>query len=114
VSAPAGQPAEAAYDAIVARLSAEPGVSVGRMFRSEGLHHGGRYFALLARGELVVKLPADRVAVLTAADEGRPFEPSPGRNLREWLTVPAAHRATWPGLADEALAFARALGPKAR
>jgi uncharacterized protein YndB with AHSA1/START domain len=103
---------DAAYAAIVAELSAEPGVAVGRMFRSQGLNHEGRYFALMTRRELVVKLPEARVTELAAAGTGRRFEPSAGRAMREWLTVPATHLAGWPGLADEALAFARALGPK--
>ncbi len=109
---PPSAAAERAYGRIVTRLSAEAGVGVGRMFRSEGLNHEGRYFALLTRGELVVKLPAERVRALAAAGTGWPFEPSPGRAMREWLTVPDAHVRRWPGLADEALAFARALGPK--
>jgi uncharacterized protein YndB with AHSA1/START domain len=103
---------DAVYAGIVARLSTEAGVAVGRMFRSEGLNHQGRYFALMARRELVVKLPAARVTELTEAGTGRPFEPSAGRALREWLAIPATESAGWPGLADEALAFARALGPK--
>jgi hypothetical protein len=101
-------PAVAAYERIVAALEGEPDVALGRMFRSVGLNFRGKYFALLSRGEFVVKLPADRVVELTAAGVGRPFEPGPGRRMREWLTSPPDRRRRWPALAREALAFGRA------
>jgi hypothetical protein len=105
----AADPARAAYERIVASLIGEPDVAVGRMFRSEGLNYRGKFFALLSRdGEFVVKLPADRVVELTAARVGRPYEPGPGRRMREWLASPADHRRRWPALAREALAFGRA------
>jgi hypothetical protein len=104
--------AEAAYARIVDDLTVEPDVGVGRMFRSEGLHVATRYFALMTRGELVVKLPAERAAELAAAGTGEPFEPSPGRAMREWLTLADTHQEQWSALVDEALAYARALGPK--
>ncbi len=104
--------AEDAYARIVEDLDGEPGVATGRMFRSVGLHHETRYFALLNDGRLVLKLPADRVAEMVAAGEGEHFEPGTGRKLREWITLADAGVDGWPGLADEALAYARALGPK--
>lgn len=100
------------YARIVDDLTVEPDVDVGRMFRSEGLHVRTRYFALLTRGALVVKLPAERAAELAAAGTGEPFEPSPGRAMREWLTLADTQVERWPALVDEALAYARALGPK--
>ncbi|HET6950808.1 MAG TPA: hypothetical protein VFI47_10555 [Acidimicrobiales bacterium] len=100
------------YARIVEDLTEDPEVGVGRMFRSRGLHLNTRYFALMAQGELVVKLPADRVDALTAAGTGERFEPRPGRAMREWLTLAGDHADLWPDLVDEALAFARALGPK--
>jgi hypothetical protein len=101
-------PARAAYQRIVASMAGEPDVVLGRIFRSEGLNFRGKFFALLSRGEFVVKIPADRVVELTAAGIGRPYEPGPGRRMREWLTSPPDHRRRWPALAREALAFARA------
>jgi hypothetical protein len=47
----------------------------------------GKFFALLVRGLLVVKLPAAQAAALVAAEEAIVFEPSPGRRMREWVMV---------------------------
>jgi hypothetical protein len=104
--------AEDAYARIVEDLDGEPGVATGRMFRSVGLHHETRYFALMNAGRMVLKLPAERVAELVDAGAGEHFEPGPGRVMREWITLDDAGVDDWPGLVDEALAYARALGPK--
>jgi hypothetical protein len=99
--------AELDWTRIVDELHTERGVSTGRMFSAEGLRLGDKYFAMLCRGELVVKLPAPRVDELEAGGVGRRFEPGPGRRMREWLTVPVARRRRWRPLATEALDFAR-------
>src|SRR6185437_6169936 len=78
------QSPEARFDGIAARLLPEPGVELKRAFHNPGLTAGGRIFAMLVRGEMVVKLPAERCAGLVAAGAGRPFDRGQGRPLREW------------------------------
>jgi hypothetical protein len=99
---------DAAFAAIVERLRREPGVEEGTGFgRNPGLRARGKIFAMLVDGDLVVKLPADRCAAVVAAGGARPFDRGRGQVLREWIAVSEASEPDWPGLADEALAFAR-------
>ena len=63
---------------------------------------------MLTRGELVVKLPAGRVADLVRAGTGRPFDAGKGRPLREWVVVAGDDPQEWYELAVEALRFVRA------
>ena len=72
-----------------------------------GLRVRGKIFAMLVRGELVVKLPADRVAAIVAADQGTQFDAGKGRPMREWASVPPDPGADWDALADEACRFVR-------
>jgi hypothetical protein len=70
-------------------LRQHPGDEPGRMLRSPALRTGGRYYAFTSGDEVIVKLPAARVAELIAAGTGRPCSPHPGRPMREWVRVPA-------------------------
>ena len=66
----------------------DPDVAMGAMFRSPGLRVGGKIFAFLGTGgELIIKLPSDRVAELV--DEGTAERVVMGtRTMREWVEVP--------------------------
>jgi hypothetical protein len=101
--------ADAAWARVVERFDTAADVTTGRMFQSEGLRLGAKYFAMLCRGELVVKLPADRIDELEAGGVGERFEPGPGRVMREWLSVPVAKARRWPALTDEAHAYAQVI-----
>lgn len=89
-------------DEIVAAFAASPGVTHTRMMASLGLRVDGGFFALFRDGELVVRLPAARVAALLAAGTGRPFRRGEaGPPMREWIVIPRSHRR-WLPLAQEA------------
>lgn len=85
----------------------DPAVSVGTMFRSPGLRVGSKIFAFLGfEGELMVKLPVDRVAELVQA--GRAVQVTMGRRtMREWVTLADQ------GDNDRTLAFWRPLAVEA-
>ena len=99
--------AQAAFDAVAARLLAEPDVDDHRAFHSPCLRVRRKIFAMLVRGELVVKLPPERCAELVDAREARPFDRGQGTPMRAWVTVDDLEIEAWPALAEEALAFVR-------
>jgi len=85
---------------------ARPEVTAGTGFgRSEGLRVSGKVFAMLVKGELVVKLPKDRVQELTASDVGHRFDPGHGRLMKEWAAVTPSATRRWRALVEEARAF---------
>jgi hypothetical protein len=99
--------AREAFDALVAHDVALPGVSAGRLFRSDGLRVNDKIYAMLVVDRLVVKVPADTVAAMRASGEGDEFT-SGGRVMREWVTVRGVDPARWRALADDARAFVAA------
>lgn len=95
------------FAALVETFAGEPEVThEGTGFGSSGLKIGGKIFAMLVRGALVVKLPRSRVEEFVAAGEGERFDPRrDGRLMREWLVAGPALEGEWLSLAREALAF---------
>jgi hypothetical protein len=82
------------------------GVTTGTGFgRSAGLRIRGKIFAIYNDGELILKLPRDRVGELTASGKGRPWGPGTGRIMKEWVAVSAAASGHWQALAAEARTF---------
>jgi hypothetical protein len=102
----------ATYDAVEHELLADPAVATGVLFGHRCLKFGRKVFACEHDGELLVKLPPDRLAELKAAQGARDFEPM-GRRMGGWVKVPEpdgdAVRA-WTALADEAKAFVAGTG----
>ena len=95
-----------AFDAIANEFLGEPGVDEGTGFgRNPGLRVGGKIFAMMVDGALVVKLPADRCAALKEAGGVSTFQVGK-KQMREWVSVePGAH--DWSGLSREAYEFVR-------
>ncbi|MBI2936453.1 MAG: TfoX/Sxy family protein, partial [Chloroflexi bacterium] len=79
--------AEELFRAVVHALSTAPQITKTKMFGSEGLKVGSKVFAVLVKGKLVVKLPAQRVARLVASGVGVRFDPGMGRVMKEWVAL---------------------------
>ena len=95
---------EESFDRIVEAFAKDAEVSFGRLFASDGLKVHGKIFAMLVRGNLVVKLPKARVDALVAAKQGERFDPGHGRLMKEWVVIePGA--GEWLALAREARTF---------
>jgi hypothetical protein len=102
-----GRAAADLFEQLAARLLSQPHVEQGTGFRRmPGLRTNKRIFAMLCRGELVVKLPRARVDELVAAGAAMRFEPRrDGRLMKEWATLPEEQNHNWEPLAREALQF---------
>jgi hypothetical protein len=83
-----------------------PDVATGTMMGFPCLRVSGAFFASCDHrtGDLIVKLPRDRVAELIDSGVGKPFAPS-GRTFREWVLIDDRDPDRWTALIDEAHAF---------
>jgi TfoX/Sxy family transcriptional regulator of competence genes len=100
---------QALFDGIAHRLlSEDPGLSAGHMFSSDGLKTGDKFFAMVSKGDLVVKLPEDRVDELVETGAGVPFEIGK-RRMREWVRLTPEDTETCTAYVTEARDFVRSL-----
>jgi hypothetical protein len=107
-----GLTAETRFDAIVEPFLGDPRVTRGTGFGSSPSRRvDGRIFAMLVRGELVVKLPRQRVAELVEAGTARWFDAGKGRPMREWASIGVVHAGAWPELVTEAYEFVGSIRP---
>jgi len=95
---------QAIFDSAAKRLR---GVERGRMLSASGFRDpaAGKFFAFVTRGQLVVKLPAERVTELIASGEGRVFDAGKGRPMREWVGLVPADEAACASYMREARKF---------
>ena len=97
------------YDEVVAFFGCDPAVEQARMFGASGLSIGRKTFAMLHRGELVVKLDPARCKGLVEGGLAKFFDPGHGRVMKAWVGVAPAHAKLWTSLAAEARAYVGAL-----
>src|SRR5262249_33161991 len=91
-----------------------PGVQTRKMFSYPAAFANGQMFASLFQSDMILRLSeADRQTI--AQDGGRPFEPMPGRPMREYIAVPSAIRTSPSALRAwvvKAKSYAESLPPK--
>jgi TfoX/Sxy family transcriptional regulator of competence genes len=92
------------FISIVESLLSDSRISTAKMFGSQGLKVGTKVFAMLVKGQLVVKLPQERVAALIACGAGESFDPGHGRRMKEWVVLSRAED-NWTQLVEEARDF---------
>jgi len=97
---------EQLWEPIAKDQLARRGVTAGTGFGTNaGLRVSGKIFAMLVRGELVVKLPRERVDELVEAGAARRFDAGKGRPMKEWASVPSSASRRWKALVEEARTF---------
>jgi hypothetical protein len=103
---------EERWERLVAAMLDRPGTTYGstgegpqRAFGSTSLKTGGKIFAMLVKGRLVVKLDRRRVDELVGSGRGERFDPGHGRIQKEWLSVATDDDQDWLALASESEAF---------
>jgi hypothetical protein len=90
-------------------LAQHPGDEEGRMLRSPGLRTAGKFYAFATGPDVIVKLPAARVAELVGSGAGQPCEPRPGRPMREWVVLPVVDVDSCLAAVLEAREFVRSI-----
>ena len=97
-----------AFAPVALAFAQDPQVTAGKMMASFGLKVGGKIFAMMVRGELVAKLPKERVSELVRDKKGTFFDPRrDGRVMKEWVAI-GDRKLPWVAVAKEAYRFVKA------
>jgi hypothetical protein len=91
---------------VVAAFAGDDDVAVVQNFGNVGLRVKGKAFAMVVRGQLVVKLPKARVDALVGGGRGELFALG-GRQMKEWVAL-AHGKEPWVELARESHRFVSA------
>ena len=96
----------ALFDDVLEELCVDPRVRRGVFFGHPAAKLGKRVFAREVRGDLLVKLGAERVGELQRAGQALVFDPSGKRPMNAWGLVPEPDSGdplqAWVTLAEEA------------
>ncbi len=87
-------------------LCTNPAVTRSTMMGFPCLRINGSFFACVegSTGNLIVKLPTDRVNELVASGAGIPFAPN-GKVFRKWVAIPVPDQDEWAALLIESHTF---------
>ena len=80
----------ALFESLCDEYAGVSGVAVpegGSGFGSNALKINRSIFAMLVNDQLVVKLPAGRVAELISSGDGLPFDAGKGKPMKEWVAL---------------------------
>jgi TfoX/Sxy family transcriptional regulator of competence genes len=103
-------------DETVSGIEFDQPVDYRPMFGCPAYFTGGNMFAGVWQETVMLRLPEDERAAVTAAG-GHPFEPMPGRPMKEYVALPEAmvadreEAAAW---VRKAAAYAASLPPKVK
>ena len=90
------------YASVKAHFQDVPGVTVNSGRGAQGLKVGNKMFAMFLKGDLLLKLPPDRVETLISSGRGLPYDPGTGKVMKNYVLIPAARKRSWIKLCEEA------------
>ena len=95
------------WASIAQKILKHQGVTHAKMFGIPGIKTGGKMFAMSVKGELIVKLPKERVDALVASKKGKRFYHlfDKSRLMKEWVEIGQKNKRNWIKLAQEAKDF---------
>ncbi len=98
-------------------IEAVPEARSRKMFGYPAVFAGGNMFAGLHQENMVLRLPDDERAEFLQIEGAVPFQPMPGRAMREYVVAPEkvlADEATLESWLRKAFEYARSLPPKVK
>jgi hypothetical protein len=94
------------YADVAAHFANIDGVSVNSGRGSQGIKFGKRMFVMFYKGQLLVKLPPDRVSDLIRTKVGLSFDPGTGKPMKDRVIIPESKKELWIQFSEESRQYA--------
>ena len=92
------------FEALAENFAAR-GAKRSQMFGMPVLKAGDKVFAGIYGEAITFTLGPEDLAAARERAGVEPFEPMPGRAMKEWVLVPVSHAKLWAGLAEQAFRY---------
>jgi hypothetical protein len=83
------------YTEVKAHFANDPDVEVLSGRGAQGIKLGGKLFVMFLKGDLLVKLPEQRVKEVIDIGDGMPYDPCTGKVMKKRVLIPASNKDTW-------------------
>jgi hypothetical protein len=90
------------YEEVKTHFSRENDVIVLSGRGAQGIKRGGKLFVMFMKGDIIVKLPAERVTEIISMGEGASYDPGTGKPMKNWVLIPVSRKDLWIKYIEEA------------
>jgi hypothetical protein len=97
---------EQRFEELFAEFDGMPGLRRGKAFGLPVIKIEGKIAVAYHEGQLVLKLPPERIAALIEEERGTPFS-AYGKTMGGWIALAPVADGDWLALTEEAIAFVR-------
>ena len=90
------------YAEIKAHFADDSEVEVLQGRGAQGIKRDGKLFVIFIKGDLIAKLPEQRVKEVIDSGDGEPFDPGTGKPMKNRVLIPASKTDYWIKYSEEA------------
>jgi hypothetical protein len=83
------------YTEVKTHFANDPEVEVLSGRGAQGIKRGGKMFVMFLKGDLLVKLPENRVKKVIDTGDGVPYDPGTGKFMKNRVLIPVSNKDKW-------------------
>jgi hypothetical protein len=90
------------YQEVKTHFALDKDVEVLSGSGAQGIKYGKKLFAMFTKGDLLIRLPPDRVSEVVASGDGLPYDPGTGKPMKKMVLIPVSKKDLWIEYCEEA------------
>ncbi|MHA2407076.1 MAG: hypothetical protein ACXACA_01720 [Candidatus Ranarchaeia archaeon] len=90
------------YQEVKSHFSSVKDVTILSGSGAQGLKYGKKLFAMFMKGNLLIRLPPNRVTEVIASGDGLPHDPGTGKPMKNMVLIPVSMKDLWIKYCEEA------------